>query len=167
MRVWGIEIENRFLCFQVKAFVDLKIICLCVDLWTAISISSSHFCLVFTRLLKIWQLTTFTTSSKNTLLIFISILKIYTTLCYIVPQSLLNFGKRVSLSHRHTSLYYIWLYGFVKQYNQELCISSITRCFTKRLHLRPLKILTYYWKTSRQTAYVIFSNWYFIISFFP
>ena len=31
------------------------------------------------------------------------------------------------------------LKGFVKQYNQVLCISSITRCFTKRLQLRPLK----------------------------
>ena len=29
--------------------------------------------------------------------------------------------------------------GFVKQYNQELCISLITRCFTKRLQLTPLK----------------------------
>ena len=29
--------------------------------------------------------------------------------------------------------------GLVKQYNQELCISSITRCFTKRLQLRPLQ----------------------------
>ena len=30
-------------------------------------------------------------------------------------------------------------YFVVKQYNQELCISSITRCFTKRLQSRPLK----------------------------
>ena len=31
------------------------------------------------------------------------------------------------------------LKGFVKQYNQELCISSIARCFTKGLQSRPLK----------------------------
>jgi len=29
----------------------------------------------------------------------------------------------------------------VKQYNQEFGTSSITRCFTKRLQLRPLKWL--------------------------
>ena len=35
--------------------------------------------------------------------------------------------------------------GLVKQYNQELCISSNSRCFTKRLQSRPLnwKISTY------------------------
>ena len=31
--------------------------------------------------------------------------------------------------------------GLVKQYNQELCISSISRCFTKRLQSRPLNCL--------------------------
>ena len=51
--------------------------------------------------------------------------KIYTTLDYIVSQILLNL--------RHV------LKGFVKQYNQELCISSITRCFTERLQMKPLK----------------------------
>ena len=34
----------------------------------------------------------------------------------------------------------------VKQYNQELCISSITRCFTKRLQSRPLKTIQTYLK---------------------
>ena len=49
---------------------------------------------------------------KNT---FILLLKIYTTLGYIVSQILLISS------------------------NQKLCISSITKCFTKRLQSRPLK----------------------------
>ena len=32
--------------------------------------------------------------------------------------------------------------GLVKQYNQELCISLITRCFAKRLQSRPLNWLS-------------------------
>ena len=48
-------------------------------------------------------------------------MKICTTLGYVVSQILFNKFP----SSR----------GFVKQYNQELCMSSIARCFTKR----PLK----------------------------
>ena len=46
--------------------------------------------------------------------------------CFTNPPEL---GTRVSLSHRQPN---------VKQYNQELCISLITICFTKRLQSRPL-----------------------------
>ena len=64
-----------------------------------------------------------------------NILKIYTTLGYIVSLILLNLGhvfrfRIVSPSSR----------GLVKQYNQELCISSNARCFTKRLQSKSLNL---------------------------
>ena len=81
-------------------------------------------------------------------------LKICTTLGYIVSLILFELGTRVSLSHRQP--YVSMLYesetcvpssrGFVIQYNQELCISSITRCFTKRLQSRPLQWIGRYTK---------------------
>ena len=52
-------------------------------------------------------------------------LKLYTTLGYIISLILLNLGTRVSVSHRQP---YGWRQssrGLVKQYSQELCISSI------------------------------------------
>ena len=70
-------------------------------------------------------------------------LKIYTTLDYIVSLILLfnavnlllptdTYGWRCESETRVPSSR-----GLVKQYNQELCISLITRCFTKRLQSRP------------------------------
>ena len=61
--------------------------------------------------------------------------------CFTNP---LELGTRVSLSHRQPNVF--------NTYNQELCISLITRCFTKRLQSRPLnwrKIckLVLEWKT--------------------
>ena len=47
--------------------------------------------------------------------------------------------KKSKFFWRYTQLLVILLQGFVKQYNQELWMSSITRRFTKRLQLRPLK----------------------------
>ena len=55
-------------------------------------------------------------------------LKIYTTLGYIVSLILFRESETRVPSSR----------GLVKQYNQELCMSSNFKCFTKRLQSRPL-----------------------------
>ena len=52
-------------------------------------------------------------------------------------------GKKlweIQKTHVIEDVHNSWLYCFiVKQYNQKLCISSVARCFTKRLQSRPLK----------------------------
>ena len=63
------------------------------------------------------------------------------------------------------------LKGFMKHYNQKLCISLIARCFTKRLQLKPdyaddehtqRKTLQEHeynsWKPQRQHIYVPYSS---------
>ena len=72
-------------------------------------------------------------------------LKIYTTLGYIVSLILLNLGhvfrfriiSRMCLIRCESEILVPSSRGSVKQYNQELCISSKSGCFTKRLQSRP------------------------------
>ena len=52
------------------------------------------------------------------------------------------------------------LKGFVRQYNQELCSSSITSRFTKRLQLRPLKCTRCYPRALQRSVRGVVGNKY-------
>ena len=90
---------------------------------------------------------------KHKLLSFVSIV-----ICHVGEVSVLYIGRNsTSNSNKFAVLVVkfclLWLFpkhvqtkpaipssrGLMKQYNQELCISLITRCFTKMLQSRPLK----------------------------
>ena len=70
-------------------------------------------------------------------------LEIYTTIGYIVILF------RIDAKGEHPSSR-----GLVKQYNQELCISPITRCFTKRLQSTSLK----WWRCALRLPTVVSAN---------
>ena len=89
-----------------------------------------------------WSIEETITFRKQGMSIF---LKIYTTLGYIVSLILLNLGHvfRFRIVSRMWNTYDSETRvpssrRLVKQYNQELCISSNLRCFTKKLQSRPL-----------------------------
>ena len=110
----------------------------------------------------------------------LSFFKIYATLGYIVSLILLNLGHVFRFRFRIVSrMCHIRLTmnlghktrapssrGLVKQYNQELCISSNLRCFTKRPQSNPLN----WWSTvssvdSNFAFYVPNSNYIYISIF--
>ena len=134
---------------ESRTFCAVHNVC-CAYRWTAVFLSTLSFTWnFFYFLLKCQRLLWYIyLSSKNfavidpfwtgdVLNIFVSnrnfVLKIYTTLGYIVSLILLNLGHvfRFRIVSRDDD-------GLVRQYNQELCISLNSRCFTKRLQSRSL-----------------------------